>query len=60
MSDLTRSGGDNFWYGSLTLQVKYDVSVNLTTQETFLTPVLDSGPEEDEEEEEVGIEITEP
>ncbi|RUS77500.1 hypothetical protein EGW08_014747 [Elysia chlorotica] len=36
----SNGGGGGFWYGSVTLQIKYDVVVNLETLETLLTPVL--------------------
>ncbi|GFO30404.1 liprin-beta-2 [Plakobranchus ocellatus] len=47
VSNASGGGGENFWYGLMTLQVRYDIRVDLDTEETFFTPVLDWDAEEE-------------
>ncbi|KAK3795973.1 hypothetical protein RRG08_042967 [Elysia crispata] len=49
ISAVAGNSGGNFWYGSVTLQVSYDVSVNLDTLETLLVPVLGRDPHQEEQ-----------
>ncbi|KAH9500543.1 Liprin-beta-1 [Bulinus truncatus] len=36
--------GERIWFGSLTLSVKYDIRVDLDTEEATLTPAFDFDP----------------